>query len=426
MNRVLLKMLQEFMCDHMKDPNAWTRVELHAGVEPKAEEHMNPEILDALLEGAAEMIGAQDVGGVWEACGRYYAPRLLERLQVESPEAENWNCLDVVERLPELLHGLNPDEPSPLIETRSLRLRMGEAALVILNPHRICQLVRGILMGVAEVREEPLVMEEHLCQWQGSILCRFSLTLNDPLILRAVDVRREFELVQQMGERLRFYNRFQGVPVVSEGELTSFDQDEVTIRLPQEQLLAMQGEEQTFLSISHLNCGLMARVESIRFDEGTVTLTGLEVTDGAVGMRLSDRVEPPFPVIVECGLGDFVLRGQLMDISTGGLSMVVRRDADIGKEDLFSPVEMNFKLQSTPPTSRRSGEKLKYSIRWMEGDGDEPVEVTVMGNLLDLHEDNDLKSVRVVFSSPPEEVLGLIQTFVEQRRQVVMQALAKS
>lgn len=423
MNKSIFKVVEGYLQQQLGDKEVWSRVLMNAGVEPKAEARLDQETAEAILESAADLSGMA-VAELLEAAGRFMAPSLLDRLQLRRPESQSWKSLDVLENLPDLLHGLDKNLEDSPVETRALRLRYGEAALVVLRPRGACRLVKGILLGVAEKKQEPLRMEEALCQWQGAMLCRFLLTLNDPVLSRQVDVRREFGLALEQEEEIRFFNRFQGVPVVSVGELLHVGHEEVEFRLPHEHLLALQMEEQTFMAIPHLTFGVVGQVKSVELADGRVVLRKLEATDGVVGMRGAERVEPLYPVIVECVLGDQVLRGQLVDISTGGLSLVVRQDAEIGEEDLFAPLVTHFKLQNTPPSVRRSGEKLKYSIRWMEGEGGAAQELSVAGNVLDVVKDNDVKMVRVVFSLPPEDVMSVLEGFVNERREAVIQSLA--
>lgn len=423
MNKAILKTLDEFLRHLLGDEEVWSKVLLNAGIEPRAGVEPDPETAETLLESAAEIAGMER-GALLEGAGHFIAPRLLDRLHLRRPESVGWKCLDIVENMPDLLHGLEKGAPQPSVETRSLRLRYGEAAMVVLRPRGVCALLRGVLQEISHHTDEPLAMEEHLCQWQGAILCRFTLTLDDPQLMRVVDVRREFETARNQGGVIRFFNRFQGVPVVSGGELLRIGHEEVTFRLPRQQLLAMQLEEQTFLALPHLNTGLNAKVGAIEMEASTVVLHKVESTGGAMGLRSTDRVEPPYPIVVEFTLGDQLLRGQLMDISSGGLSMVVRQDAWLTEEDLFASLELSFKLQSAPPVMRRSGEKLKTAIRWMDGDADsEALEVTVMGNLLDLVLENDVKLMRVVFAAPAGRVLELIENFVNQRREAAFQSL---
>ncbi|MBF0177373.1 MAG: heme NO-binding domain-containing protein [Magnetococcales bacterium] len=351
-----------------------------------------------------------DLDTVLESLGGHMGNGLVEMGISMGLIEEHWTTMDILENLQGILHGAvgsqNPNIVPP--DIRSLRLRHGECAVVYFSPRQLCSLLRGIVQGIAEYFDESIVQKEHICMKSGSLLCRFSVSFEDPAMMRYVDVPREFEICRQRGDDIVLYNQFKGVPLAGKGSVEGFSENEALVRVSPGQLRAMQVEGRTFLSLPHLPIGLVAQVRDVYPHLGVARLFQINLAEGYFGHRVFNRVE-----LTEPAASRFILAGReytarLLNLSAGGGSFSLSLTAAVDERALFDSVWVSFTL---PLKWFSQGDTLELG----------PQDLEVWGNLLHIQvrEQEQDRLVRVVFNDLTHRDLAVINEYLKSRQQEV-------
>ncbi|MBF0426075.1 MAG: heme NO-binding domain-containing protein [Magnetococcales bacterium] len=361
-----------------------------------------------LLRAAAHLLES-DPDTTLERMGRHIGSGLVEMGVSMGLVESHWTTMDILENLPLILQGAvesqNPNVAPPAI--RTLRLRHGETAIVYYSQRRLCSLMRGIIQGVGDYFDEPIVQKEHLCMKSGSLLCRSSVTFNDPMLMHFVDVPREFEICRQRGDEISFFNQFKGVPLTGKGKVEGFSENEALVRVMPAQLQAMHLEGRTFLSMPHLPIGLVAHVRDVYPHLGVVRLFRISLAEGYFGHRVFNRVAPAEPVTTRFVLGGREYAARLLNLSAGGGSFSLPLAAAVDELSLFDPVWVSFVL---PLKWFSQGDTLELG----------PQELEVWGNLLNVQVRDQERLVRVVFNDLTHRDLAVINEFLKSRQQEVL------
>ncbi|MBF0135302.1 MAG: heme NO-binding domain-containing protein [Magnetococcus sp. DMHC-1] len=390
---------------------SWTRAQSLAMLEGKEYvpeiDYPDQEIM-ALFRSATRLMET-DLETVLERMGIHIASGLVEMGISMGLIETHWTTMDILENLPLILQGAvdsqNPNVVPPPI--RTLRLRHGEAAIVYFSERQLCPLLKGIVQGIGEYFDEPITQRELLCMKNGSPLCRFSVAFNDPILMRFVDVPREFETCRQRGDEIIFFNQFKGVPLSGKGKVEGCSENEALVRVMPGQLQAMQAEGRTFLSMPHLPIGLVAYVRDVYPHLGVVRLFRISMAEGYFGHRVFNRVEPSQPIDSR-----FVLNGQehkatLQNLSAGGGSFSLPLSAAVDDLSLFDPVWVSFSL---PLKWFSQGDTLELG----------PQDLEVWGNLLHVQVREQERLVRVVFNDLTHRDLAVIDEYLRSRQQEVL------
>lgn len=367
----------------------------------------------ALMRGAARRLGI-DERQLHYRLGRLMAAGLVDMGRSLSVLPEHWKTLDILEHINDLIQAVRrlSGSPSPYPDAlRTLRITYGEVALAYRSPRRLCHMIRGILEGLGELFEEPVAIQEPICLHQGGVICRMAITLDDPMLARFVDVEREFHTVHLRQEQVIFYNQWLGVPVSSAGEVMSFDRERVTVRVAPNQLTAMHKQGKTYFSLPHLVTGLEANVARVDVKQNVVVLENIYLTDGAVGRRVQERVEPDRDLPMELMLRQQTVTGRLLNLSTGGVMMAVEEGEGF-EEFIFETVTTRFML---PFDWVDTEEALVLG----------PQQLVLSGNLLDVDSSLEGHRLRVLFSPLTLEQVNLINQYVTNRQEEVMAKAAR-
>ncbi|MBF0152579.1 MAG: heme NO-binding domain-containing protein [Magnetococcales bacterium] len=350
-----------------------------------------------------------DLDAMLERMGQHMGSGLVEMGVSMGLIEAHWTTMDILENLALILQGAmesqNVNIEPPAI--RTLRLRHGETAIVYFSSRHLCSLLHGIIQGIGDYFDEPIVLKEHLCMKNGSLLCRSSVTFNDPMLMHFVDVPREFETCRQRGDEISFFNQFKGVPLSGKGKVEGFSENEALVRVMPGQLQAMHLEGRTFLSMPHLPIGLVAHVRDVYPHLGVVRLFRISLAEGYFGHRVFNRVAPAEPIHAR-----FVLNGRehaahLLNLSAGGGSFSLSLEAAVDERALFDPVWVSFTL---PLKWFSQGDTLELG----------PQELEVWGNLLHVQVQERERLVRVVFNDLTHRDLAVINEFLKSRQQEVL------
>ncbi|MBF0625827.1 MAG: DUF2378 family protein [Magnetococcales bacterium] len=407
--------LEDFL-DTTLDEEAWNRALAGAGLGPREFDPGQdyPEEEAIALVGEAARLLDQPLDQTLEGLGRHMAGGLMEMGVSMGLVAEEWGSMDVLERLPQFLPSAiaayNPDvEP---FDIRTLRLRHGETVIAYFSQRQLCSLIKGIVLGLGDYFDEPVAYEEPVCQHRGAPLCRISVFLDDPLLLRFVDVPREFETIRRRGEEITLFNQFQGVPLTGPAQVIGYDREEATIRAMPEQLSAMAHQGRTYISVPHLPIGLSAQVYRVDPQTGSARLHKIELADGHIGHRTHNRVEPEKPIPARFMVEGQEFRARLINLSAGGASLSLDAKALVDERALFNPVWVSFTL---PLKYMSFGDTLELG----------PQELAAWGNLLHVEEQGKQRMVRVIFQDLTSRDRALIHEFHRERREKVVDELRK-
>ncbi|MBF0186855.1 MAG: heme NO-binding domain-containing protein [Magnetococcales bacterium] len=328
------------------------------------------------------------------AFGRHMAPGLVEMAQAMGLIGDDWTTMDILEFVPDGVHGVlaedDPDMDPP--DMRTLRLKHGEIAIAYMSKRRLCHMIRGIIQGLGEMYDEPLAIEEPVCMHHGGLLCRMSVRIDDPYLVRYVDIPREFELVRSRIAEITFYNRYKGVPIISSGLVLKYSEEEVLIQTDREQLLAMKMEGVTHLTLPHMHLGIKARVDSVDIKKCMAVLYQVVLADGVLGRRRQTRIKPHKTILIRLRHKFTEYQGEILDLSVSGLSMEVETSDKLNELVLFAPVRMAFSLPMNSATDLDCEDRSEdESIRGRY--------LALDGNCLNVEERQGKNVLRVVFGT---------------------------
>jgi hypothetical protein len=304
--------------------DAWSRAMDSAGLE---EQDFNPEYFypDQVASELFTVVAAQldlPLEEMLEQFGRHLVPGLVEMGRSMGVVEKSWKTIDIIEHLhDQILESFsNKDEGILPPGIRTYRLKHSEVAIAYVSKRRLCHLLKGIVMGLGEFFEEPILFKEKVCMLHSKApLCRLSVFIDDPELVRYVDIKREFEIVHSRIDELTFYSQVGGIPFSSKGLVLQFSEKEVVVQAPKEQLVAMEIDGKCYIAVSHLAIGLRAVVKEIDLVQGFATLHNIEMTDGVVGHRCFKRVEPSKQFPISIYIDGKERAGKVLNISAGGV-----------------------------------------------------------------------------------------------------------
>ncbi|MEO5363037.1 MAG: heme NO-binding domain-containing protein [Magnetococcus sp. DMHC-8] len=337
------------------------------------------------LFAAAAGILNQSLTVTLEQLGRHMSPGLVTMGRSMGLIREEWRSLDILEHLSrDILSAFasTTDGVKPP-DIRTYRLTYCEVTAAYVSPRKLCPLFKGIVLGMGELFNEPIRVEERLCMLDQAPICRLSVHLDNPTLKHHVDIEREFRTVHSRIQEIRFFNQFDGIPIVHPGLVLQYGAAGVLVQIHAESLLAMREEGRTYLALPHLPRGLQAAVTSLDWGQNTVALQQIVSTEGPIGRRLFDRLVPHTPIPVSFRIGTEVLRGWMANLSEGGLCIVLKSDPLLQDTVMFTPVKMRFALPVQTVDTRTETETAP--------------KIMLDGNILHIDEQEGRHRVRIVF-----------------------------
>ncbi|MBF0359254.1 MAG: heme NO-binding domain-containing protein [Magnetococcales bacterium] len=405
MNGLIFLALDDFLESRLGS-DAWLRAMDSAGLE---EQDFNPEYFypDQVASELFTAVAAQldlPLEEMLEQFGRHLVPGLIAMGRSMGVVDKSWKTIDIIEHLhdPILESFSNKDEGILPPGIRTYRLKHSEVAIAYVSKRRLCHLLKGIVMGLGEFFEEPVLFKERVCMLHSKApLCRLSVFIDDPELVRYVDIKREFAIVHSRIDELTFYCQVGGVPFSSKGLVLQFSDKEVVVQAPKEQLAAMAIDGKCYIAVSHLAIGLRAVVKEIELAQGFATLHNIEMTDGAVGQRCFKRVEPvkQFPITIDIEGKEST--GKVLNISAGGVKVVLQKWIELDETFLFVPIVVKFTLP----------------LKWVQqGDTVElgPQNLVLDANIVDVFDEDDYRAVRIMFSPLTGRELFLMDQYYQR------------
>ena len=405
MHGILFLALEDFLESQLGD-DAWSRTMAAANLD---DEDFSPDLFypdgnaQALFDAAAKLLNTSP-GAMLERLGHHMSPGLVAMGRSMGLVKPHWKTMDILEHLQkDILSAFgNPDADRIPPDIRTYRLKHGEVAIAYLSRRKLCYLLKGIVRGMGDCFDEPIAVKEWVCQHNPGPFCRLSVYLDDPLLQRYVDVQREFQIVHSRIEEIGIFNQFKGTPVNFSGLVLRFSREDVLIQTHREQLVAMQEEGVTYIAVPHLPLGLEATVKEANLAQGTALLHRISLTDGPVGKRRYQRVTPESPLAISLQVEKKLFRGHISNLSGGGVSLVLDKNAQLEALILFANVTVRFSLP----------------LPWIEfGDTIElgPQETKLTGNILDIREQESGHGIRIVFSPLPERDLYVVEKYYKKQ-----------
>ena len=368
-------------------------------------------------EGASDLfVAASKVLGIplaqtLEQLGIHMSPGLVTMGRSMGLIQKEWRTLDILEHLPKTIlpafrvsdfGDARPGVKPP--DTRTYRPKYGEVAVAYVSERKLCHLLKGIILGVGQVLDEPISFQERVCMLEDAPLCRISVRLDDPVLQNFVDIKREFQIVQSQIQEIQLFNQFQGVAVINLGLVLQFTEESVLIQIHPDSLRAMRTEGATYMMLPHLPTGLKARVSKIHMTQGIVTLKQITMTDGPVGHRVFPRVVPLKLVDLELRVNRHTLRGWIANLSESGICIMVKHCILLERTMLFTPIKIRFSL---PVQYFESDDLLELG----------PKKMVLNGHILNIEERKDRHIVRIVFTPMSVKDTLAIRAYHKERRQ---------
>ncbi|MEO5349049.1 MAG: heme NO-binding domain-containing protein [Magnetococcus sp. YQC-3] len=410
MHGIIFLALEDFLESH-GGAGSWSNAMREANLVEQifSPDHFYPdEGADDLFTASAKLLNLSR-SQTLEKLGRHMSPGLLDMGHSMGLVQKEWRTLDILEHLSThiLAAFSNPAAGMTPPDIRTYRLKHAEVSVAYVSDRKLCALFKGIVQGMGECFNEPIRIEERVCMLENAHLCRMAIFLDDPELKNYVDIKREFQTVHSRIQEIRFFNQFAGVPVVNQGLVLQYGKESVLVQIHPESLLAMRDEQITYLSLPHLHLGLKASVETVDFNQGTVTLRQIVATDGPIGRRVTARVHPTKPLPMECRVNMQTVRGWVDNLSEGGLCMLLPTSPLLDQTMIFTPIKLRFTLP------------LKAS----EESAETPPKILLDGNILNIDEKEGRQIVRIVFQPLSVKDAALVQKFNQEREQQSFQQL---
>lgn len=346
--------------------------------------------------------------GMLNQFGRHLAPGLVEMGLSTGIIRENWKTMDILEHLnSDILPSFtDPQNATQPVMIRTYRLKHGEVAVAYISKRKLCPLLKGILQGMGEIFQEPVAFKEPVCMLNHGPLCRLSVYIDDPLMQRYVNIRREFEIIHSRIEEVKLFTQYKGVPFSDKGLVLRYSNDEVLIQTALLQLLAMREQGDVFMSVPHLPVGLKASVKKIDMQQGSASLASFVLTDGAVGQRNFERVVPETVISAALFIDEKKHSGAIHNLSGGGVAVGLKPGQTISDMMLFVPIRVEFRV---PIKWVKVGETLELG----------PIDVSLEGNILDVLPHGKGQLVRIVFSPLSRYNLHVMEQYFQSRQEKV-------
>ena len=169
----------------------------------------------------------------------------------------------------------------------------------------------------------------------------------------------QFELAIRNKSRIQLLNSYKGLPIGSEGVILQVDRDVIRVQCDLPQMVCLLMEKQTYMKSPELQGTLQAQLLDLDMARQEALLYNFGKVKGDIGQRSQIRVEPETSISVQlqAGYHAAAVKGELVDVSTNGVGMVLDRI-------LYSPrlyavgAELNVQftlLLSSPSVSARTG-----------------------------------------------------------------------
>ncbi|MBF0097324.1 MAG: heme NO-binding domain-containing protein [Magnetococcales bacterium] len=347
-----------------------------------------------------------------EAFGEYLSEGLLALGRSMGLLRPEWRTLDILEHLTqEILAPFQfPDGVGKATVIRAYRLKYGEVSAVYPSERKLCGLFKGIVQGMARQFNEEIRIQERLCMWEGARLCRLSIQLQDPTLQHQIEIRREFQIVHDRIQEIRFFNQFDGIPIIHPGLVLRYSPQEVLVQIHPESLCAMQEEGITYLALPHLPLGLKAVVSRVQWEQGTALLQDILPTDGPIGRRVAHRVDCNNSLVVSFQIEQQNFRGWLANLSEGGMAIVLRSDPLLKEISPFTPVQMQVTL---PACHSPLHDELTGQEHLLRCDG----------NILHIDEREGRHRIRIVFRPLSVNDTRSLHAFYQEKEQSALHRL---
>ncbi|MBF0142185.1 MAG: heme NO-binding domain-containing protein [Magnetococcales bacterium] len=413
MHGIIFLALQDFLEERL-GPDTWPRVLAASdlfereyfsdGTYPDAE-------AESILNSGAMALSISREDLLFQL-GEHMSPGLLEMGHSVGLVRDGWTSMDILENLRNIFEGfvsLNPGMSFP--DIRTLRIKHGEVALAYMSKRRMCSLIKGIVQGMGHHFSQPIAHTEPVCMLREAHLCRMSFYLNDPSLLRYVDIQREFGLIHERIQEISFFNQFKGISISNKGLVLRFTKEEVLVQVNRDQLMAMKLEGGTYIDAPHLRLGLEAKVKEVDFRQGTVVLHRITLADGALGQREHSRIEPGEPIEVDLQVEGRPYHGTLLNLSPGGVSITLDDSTGLDEMMLFAHAWVRFAIP----------------LKWVEtGDTLElgPPHIEIDGNLLNVGTLGNSSGVaRILFAKLSPRDQNMIEQYMNKRHDEVIPEL---
>ena len=175
MHGIVLTGLKDFVIETYGEA-AWDEIHEAAGVRKRLYVPLKTypdEVVLELVDAAAELTG-REVSTLLRAFGRHLVPQLLSTYGVHVDR--DWTGLDLIANVETYIHeALRAKSHStfapPALRTRRLDDR--RVAVAYESDRGLCSLARGLLEGVADYYDEPLLVEQRRCVHAGAPRCVF-------------------------------------------------------------------------------------------------------------------------------------------------------------------------------------------------------------------------------------------------------------
>ena len=418
MNGLIFLALDDFI-ESRRGKGSWSKAMSAVGLQEQEfdPEHFYPDqVADNLFNEVAKQLGLP-LPETLEQFGRHLSAGLVEMGRHMGLVQKSWTTIDILEHLHSSILSAfaNQDEGVLAPDIRTYRLKHSEVAVAYVSKRKLCHLLKGIVLGMGDFFNEPIAFKEQICMLHNSApLCRLSVFIDDPNMVRYVDIEREFEIVHSRIEELTFYNQFGGLPFSHPGLVLQFNETEVMVQAPREQLVAMEDDGKTYVGVSHLPIGLQAIVKNVQLDQGFATLHDFMLTNGALGQRCYKRVQPKERFSIDIEVNGKFRKGKVVNISGGGVKIGLRKHVHLDETLLFVQVTLTFAL---PLKWAKKGDTIELG----------PHDFTLDGNILDIYEENEERVVRIVFMPLNSHDLFLMdqyyQRYMEEVRPLIHQRL---
>jgi len=149
-----------------------------------------------------------------------------------------------------------------------------------------------------------------------------------------VEGNREFDLL----------NNYKGVPIISKAQLEKVTEDKVVFRVQPPGSVCLQWEEHTLLLSEGVLEPIDGRVRSFDISTGTVELGHFIFAGYRFGNRREVRVVPKAPLDIELKRNTEIIRGELADISMGGLGVTITSPEHVCAFDQGELVDLRLHL----------------------------------------------------------------------------------
>jgi hypothetical protein len=404
-NGLIFLALEDFL-ESQLGVEAWSEAMDSVGLEKQSfePEYFYPDQVAADLFVAIAKQLKMPISDMLDKFGRHLVPGLVKIGQHMGVVKKSWRTIDILEHLqdPILSSFSNKDEGIIAPQIRVYRLKHSEVAIAYVSKRKLCHLLKGIVMGMGEYFSEPIMFKEQVCMHNGSApLCRLTVYLDDPDMVHYVDINREFKIVHSRIEELNFYNQFSGIPVNYPGLVLQYGAKEVVIQAPREQLVAMEAEGKTYISVNHLPIGLKAMVKEVEVKQGYATLHDFHMTQGAVGQRCYKRVAPEKKFAITITIDDKDYKGEVHNISGGGVKISMQKSMHLDETFLFMSVNLSFTL---PLKWVQKGDTMELGSQ----------DLSLEGNILDIIDEPEECTARIMFTTLTGHNLFLMDQYYQR------------